>query len=165
MSRHAILVVLAASHLGLVICGAARVQPIARPARLALGVETYRAWTGANNAYGFYAPAVASEWRTQFEICRTVTKRCFRADEERPTREAVLLLSTIDGMFVDADLRELLAASWAAAQLARFPTADVVLVKSQMYVLPTMNNHRQGQRPQWRTAHVFAFRRAPHPGS
>jgi hypothetical protein len=155
--RHAAITVAACLHLALVVCGAAKVKlPSARrPGGLALA--TYRAYTGSDNAYGFFAPGVASEWRGHFEVCRA-NGRCFEADLPRGNPEAAVLLSSIHGMLA-YDVRDVLAASLAAAEFARVSDARTILVKVQVYAVPTMAQFRAGQRPRWRTAYAYAFTR------
>lgn len=160
MSRtHAALTGAACLHLALVICGAARVVPIPTWLPLGRAVETYREYTGANNGYGFYAPAVASEWATAFEVCEGAPARCSEAREEVPNREVGLLIATIDGMYMEDETRDLVAASWACLQFGRHPRAALVIVKPRVFDIPTMAEYRRGERPQWRTAYAYAFAR------
>jgi hypothetical protein len=146
-------------HLALVICGAAGYTPVSPRHLAGRVIETYREFTGANNGYGFFAPGVASEWRATFDICGA-GMHCMPAAEEQVGREARLLLVTIDGLLGESDLRDLLAASYAARQFARFPHAEVVLVKVEVFALPSMAQYRGGRRPQWRKIYGFAFHRA-----
>ena len=157
--KHAALVGAACVHLALVICGAMRVVPIPTWLPIGRSVETYREYTGANNGYGFYAPAVASEWSTTFDICGGKPTRCFEAREEVANREVGLLISTIDGMYMEDGLRDLVAASWAGAQFGRFPRAAVVIVKPRVFLIPTMAEYRRGSKPQWRTAYAYVYAR------
>jgi len=147
----------AGAHLALVICGAARITPVS-PAHFAGRiVETYRAYSGANNGYGFFAPGVASEWRATFDVCNN--GHCIPAAEEQVAGESRLLLQTINSLLGESEVRDLLAASHAARLFARYPHPDAVLVKAGVYVVPTMAQYRRGARPQWRDLYGFAFRR------
>ena len=60
-ARHAAVAVLAAAHLTLVVCGAARLRPPHGPAGSA--VRFYGALSGSDNGFGFFAPGVASQVR------------------------------------------------------------------------------------------------------
>jgi hypothetical protein len=144
-------------HLTLVLCGAAGITPVS-PAHFAGRIiETYRAYSGANSGFGFFAPGVASEWRATFDVCND--GHCLPVTEEEVAGESRLLLLTIDGLLGESDLRDLLAASHAARQFVRYPHADAVLVKAGVFVVPTMAQYRRGARPQWRDLYGFAFRR------
>jgi len=147
----------AGAQLALVRCGAAGVTPVSPahlPGRI---IETYRAYSGANSGFGFFAPGVASEWRATFDVCNN--GHCIPATEEQVAGESRLLLLTINGLLGESELRDLLAASHAARQFARYPHADAVLVKAGVFVVPTMAQYRRGARPQWRDLYGFAFRR------
>ncbi len=146
-------------HLALVVCGALGYTPVSPNHFAGRIIETYRGYAGANNGFGFFAPGVASEWRATFDVCRD-EKHCIPVAEEQVGREARLLLGTIDGLLGESELRDLIAASYAARQFARFPDAEVVLVKAGVFVVPSMARYRLGQRPQWRHVYGFAFHRA-----
>jgi hypothetical protein len=157
--RHAAAVAVACLHLAIVLCGALRVSPVPENSAVGSALETYGAYTGANNAYGFFAPAVASEWRATFSIC-VDEQNCIPVAEEEVNREASLLFVTIDGLFAYEEVRDLVAASWAAAQFARFPHAKLVIVKAGAFVVPTMAQARAGRKPHWEDIYAFAFTRA-----
>lgn len=145
-------------HLTLVLCGAFRITPV--PTRLLAGrvIEAYRDYSGASSAYGFFAPGVAAEWHVAFEACSD-PRHCIPVEEEQVGHEARLLLVTMDGAFAEDQVRDFMAASYAARQFARMPHANVVLVKAAMYFVPTMRQYRSGVRPQWRNLYGYAFRR------
>ena len=147
----------AGAHLALVICGAAGITPVSRAHFAGRIIETYRAYSGANNGYGFFAPGVASEWRATFDVCNN--GHCIPAAEEQVAGESRLLLQTINSLLGESEVRDLLAASHAARLFARYPHADAVMVKAGVFVVPTMAQYRRGARPQWRDLYGFAFRR------
>jgi hypothetical protein len=156
--RHAAWFAAAGVHLVLVLCGAFRIPLIPRTHFAGAAIETYRDYTGAGTGYGFFAPGVASEWRATFEACSDPA-HCAPIGDEPMGNEARLLLVTIDSMFAEEDLRDVVAASYAARELARLPAANVVLVKAGMYVIPPMEAYRRGKRPYWRTYYGWAFHR------
>lgn len=129
--RRAAWIAAAGVHLALVLCGAFRITPLSREHLAGSVIETYRDYTGASSAYGFFAPAVASEWRATLDACSDPT-HCIPIDGEQMSHEARLLLVTIDSMLAEDDLRDLVAASYAARQFARLPHAKVVLVQAAM---------------------------------
>jgi len=160
--RRTVWIAAACVHLMLVVCGAAG---IAVPRKFFAGrlLATYGDYSGANNGYGFFAPSVAPEWRTTFVVC-TSEKLCIDVDHHPPNAEAEALLTTIDSMYTEPDVRDLLAASWAAVEFGRFPDAHAVIVKSSVFDVPSMAAYRAGQRAEWRNIYGYAFRRAV-PGS
>jgi hypothetical protein len=143
-------------HLALVLCGAAHVTLLPPDSPPGLALATYRAYTGSDNAYGFFAPGVASEWRGHFDVCRN--GHCTEADLAHGNAEAGVLLSTLQGMLA-RDVRDVFAASLAASQFARAPDATTIVVRVQLYFVPTMQQFRAGQIAQWRTADAYAFTR------
>jgi hypothetical protein len=147
----------ACAHLALVVCGAAG---IAMPRRFVAGraLATYGDYSGANNGYGFFAPSVAPEWRTTFAVC-TNEKECIDVKPARPNAEAEALLTTIDALYTEPQVRDLLAASWAAIELGRFPDARAVIVRGSVFDVPSMAAYRTGRRAEWRTIYGYAFRR------
>jgi hypothetical protein len=146
-------------HLGLVVCGASGLVPFRKTYGLGRALATYGDYSGANNAYGFFAPSVAAEWQTTFSVCETAT-RCTDVDEDRPNAEVEVLLTTIDALYTEPDVRDLLAASWAAVELGRYPRAEAVLVKGAFFDVPPMAGYRAGQRAGWRNVYGYAFSRA-----
>ena len=160
MSRRGRIAWIAAAclHLALVVCGAFRVTPVSRKLAIGRMIEAYRDYSGANSSYGFFAPGVAAEWHVAFDACSD-PRHCVPMEEEQVGHEARLLLVTMDGMFAEDQIRDVMAASYAARQFARLPHANVVLVKAAMYFVPTMRQYRRGARPQWRDLYGYAFRR------
>jgi hypothetical protein len=148
----------ACAHLALVLCGAFHVTPVSRQVLIGRAIETYRDYSGASSAYGFFAPGVAAEWHVAFDACSD-PRHCIPVGEERVGHEARLLLVTMDGTFAEEQMRDYMAASYAARQFARLPHANVVLVKAAMYFVPTMQQYRRGAKPQWRNLYGYAFRR------
>lgn len=155
--RHAAISMAACLHLALVLCGAAKVRLVSSENLAGRMLATYRAYSGSDNAYGFFAPAVASEWRGHFTVCRD-DRHCTEADLPRGNAESAVLLSSLHGMLA-YEGRDVLAASLAAAQFARAPEAKVIVVQAQVFVVPTMVEFRAGKRPGWRTAYAYAFTR------
>ena len=146
----------AIAHLLLAALAAAHVR-IASGTSLGRCLEAYQAYTGTDNAYGFFAPAVASEWRTVFDLYDPRDRRWKTEGWNAPNPEAGLLLSTINGHFSLENLREPLAASWAGAELGVHPWALMVIVKLRAYLIAKMTEYRRGKRPEWRTLLAYPF--------
>jgi len=146
----------AAVHLAIVAAGAAGLRPDSRTSAGAL-LETYGEYSGADNSYGFFAPAVAAEWRAAFDLYDAASGRWTTRTRPPTNRELALLDSTINGHFAREDLREALAASWAAAAMAERPDAAVVVVRAEAFLVPTMEEYRGGARGRWQTLAAFAF--------
>lgn len=154
--KHAAATAAACIHLALVLCGAAKVTLLSPDSPPGFALATYRAYTGSDNAFGFFAPGVASEWRGHFDVCRN--GECTQADLPHSNPEANVLLSTLQGMLA-RDVRDVFAASLAASQFARVPDATTVVVRVQIYFVPNMLHFREGQIAQWRTVDAYAFTR------
>jgi hypothetical protein len=146
-------------HLALVACGAARVSI---PGRSAAGraVNAYAALSGADNAYGFFAPSVAADVRAVL----VTTDRAGRARASvlgfSDSTEADFRLATAVGLFprASAPLRRALAASWAGSLLGADPGSESVLVRVEYQDLPTMRDYRAGRRPSWVPLYEGTFR-------
>src|SRR5512140_19169 len=111
---HLVLVALGASHV--------RFDGARWPAR---AVACYCALTGADNAYGFFAPGVTPIPWARFEV---TTPAGVRVDalETGINREADLRVRNVLGAFPEGSpaLRRSLAASWAGKVLSRHPGAE-----------------------------------------
>src|SRR5947209_2453116 len=132
-------------HLILVSLGALHVFPFRSSSWIGTILGTYSAYSGADNAYGYFAPSVASEWRAVFDLYDGASNHWTTTTWESSNPEIRLLLSTINGHFSLEDVRESLAASWAGTILGENPHASVVVVKAQAYLIPTMKDFRAGR--------------------
>jgi hypothetical protein len=148
-ARHALATALAAMHLGLVVCGAVRLEPPAGPAGSA--VRLYGALSGADNGFGFFAPGVASQVRIGFTARGAAgpDRRVFLAEDLGG--EVKLRMAALLGLFRDDDeaLRDVLAASWAGTVFGLNPDVHTVTVRVEMFDLPDMERYRRGERPHW----------------
>lgn len=148
----------AGAHLALVICGAAGIVPLSTKYAAGRVLAAYGDYSGANNGYTFFAPSVASEWRTTFTVC-DAGSHCTDVEPERPNAEGEVLLTTIDALYAEPEVRDLLAASWAAVAFGRYPAARTVVVKGSVFDVPPMSAWRGGRRAQWRNIYGYAFSR------
>ncbi len=146
----------AAGHLLMVIAGAARLPlPASSAATKILGV--YAAWSGASNSYGFFAPGVAAEWRAALDLYDPRAGVWTTRTRVAPNLELAVLDSTINSYFSRKEIREALAASWAAAEMPEAPGAAAVVVRAEAFLLPTLPEYRSGHRGEWRTLAAYAF--------
>jgi len=138
---------LAACHLGLVVCGAARVSFAEVPGVGAV-LQWYGSLSGSENGYGFFAPGVCSQIRPVFTL--TDSKRVWTDRlESGMSHEAELRVGSSVSLASFPELWDPLSASWSATLFGRHPSADQVLVTIEAHAVPTMEEYRQGVRPSW----------------
>jgi hypothetical protein len=148
-------VALAAAHLAAVVLGAAR-MPIPQTSVGKL-YDVYAAYSGAGNSYGFFAPGVASAWRAAIDSFDAGERKWTTWVKPAGNIELAVLDSTITGYFSDDEFREALAASWAGSAMAHAPEAAVVVVRTEAFLVPTMEEYRNGARPRWQSLAAYAF--------
>jgi|GEM_PF-1148163 len=146
-------------HLGLVICGAVRFAPYPQNTRVGDALRCYQSYTGSDNAYGFFAPGVASAKRVVLHGYHAQQNVWVTRIEAPVGREIQLRLSTTAGLFSQEGHHEQLAASWAAWMFGEDLDASPVIVEIQAYAMPTMSEFRAGERPDWQVMEVFPFAR------
>ncbi|HZR09394.1 MAG TPA: hypothetical protein VFA79_12495 [Myxococcales bacterium] len=146
----------AAAHLAFVVAGAMRLSFPGRSVA-AKAFAVYGAYSGANNSYGYFAPGVAAEWRAALDIYDARTGAWTTRTRAAPNLELAVLDSTINSNFSRKDVREALAASWAASELPQAPGAAAVVVRAEAFLLPTLAQYRSGARGAWRTLAAYAF--------
>lgn len=143
---NATLLLAAACHLVFVILAAAHVRPYPTGGPFAI-LEAYGTWSGSNNNFGFFAPAVASQIRPQIAV--RIHGRWIPFSLPVHSTESQLRLHTLYSFFSVEEGQDLLARSWAAAAFRRYEQADAVSVKMQTYELPTRAKYLGGARPAW----------------
>jgi hypothetical protein len=146
-------------HLGLTVCGAAKLVPVPLKFPVGSAIAHYQAYSGSDNGYGFFAPGVASPKRVMVHGYHANKGEWVTTVETGVSRETELRLSTTAGLFSQEKYHEFIAASWAAWMFGNDPDASPVIVEIQVYVIPTMSEFRAGERPQWQTMEVFPFAR------
>jgi len=154
---HIIKTVLACGHLLAVACAAADLRPSRTEGALQQCVVLYGWYSGSNNGYGFFAPSVGSRWQARFSLYDEHGHGWTEESMRPGNREVNLRHATILGMFARAELREVLAASWAARMFARHPEARLINVHVQIYRVPPMRDFSKGDRPEWVTVAVYSF--------
>ena len=161
--RYRLFIIFGLLHIGLSVAGALRALPEARgPATGA--IRWYAALTGADSAFGFFAPGVGTHLDANFEVAFADGRSELRRLESGLTREADLRVGTVvDAFWISAEserLRRSLAASWAGKIMARSPGATAVTVQLRSYYLPTMAEFRQGKTGAWEPYYRAKFAHA-----
>jgi len=118
-------------------------------------VAPYGAYTGAATGYGFFAPNVPRARRIRVRVlCGdqwTFVEAPLEGSESR------LRLMTITSLLMQKEMEESVAASWAAFAFGKFPCAQAALVEVDYYMIPTIQEYRQGSRPGWKLRQVLPF--------
>ena len=156
MTRRRMLLLLAAvtGHLGLAVSGALglclwEAGPIGRV------LTYYRALSGLDAGYSYFAPAVGTPPRAEFTVVDGAGDRVADTLETRVSREADIRVGDLVEVFMhrraDDARRRRIAVSWAATMFARHPEAEAVLVDVGYRRLPTMGDIRRGAASGWRS--------------
>jgi hypothetical protein len=157
-------VALAAAHLLLVACGASGLMGLFGGCAPGRALQWYGAMSGADAGYNFFAPRVGSELRVAFVLTGPDGRRWEDDLTAGENQEVKLRVGSMTGLFPAAPegeaLRRDLAASWAATMFGRHPDADEVTVRVEVYEVPSMEDYRAGQRPEWRLVYTAHFARA-----
>jgi hypothetical protein len=127
-------------------------------------VLSYCNLSGTFRDYTFFAPGVASALKAAFLVEEAAggppTLVTFAAE----SREIAFRYGSImrSGM-ADERGRDLFAQSWSALILGSRPSAESVTVMVERMLVPSMDEYRRGQRPEWTPLYVgkFSRRRAP----
>lgn len=155
-----ILTGLAALHLGLVICGAAHSNVLPPETAPGHALRVARAYSGSDASFSFFAPGVSSQLRARFVLIDAAGGEWHDTLDSAMTREAKLRVSSGVSLLGDfPGLMKVFGPSWSATMFGRHPGAAKVVVALEQHQLPTMEQYRQGQRPEWKTVYVEVFER------
>jgi hypothetical protein len=160
-ARMMLLVVLAAGHLALVICGAAHIPLL--PGNNVPGkvLDWYGALSGADSGYGFFAPEVGSQTQAVLILTDDAGRTWTETLEESDNQEVRLRLGSMLSTVEEAPLRRGLLATWAARAFGRHPEAREVIVRIEVFDVPTLAETRDGATPEWQVEFERSFRRDP----
>jgi len=144
----------------LVVLGAARVGvdkvPVAGPL-----FRYYGAITGADRQFGFFAPAVGTQLRAEFDLVDKNGQTQMTQLEAGVNRESQLRIGNLVSLFwdkiEDETLRRTMAASMAAKMFNRFPETQSVAIRFEGYELPPMRMYAEGARPFWKPFYRAKF--------
>lgn len=152
-------IVLAAVHLGAVICGALYWQPRDRTP-VARYFRAYGMLSGAKSSYGFFAPEVGARHRATFFLQdRRGATWTDVLDHARSAEARLRLSGIVEDPFMSGqaafapEWRKDLVSSWAATMFRRHPTADHVTIVVEFYDVPALHHFRAGSRPKWVTVY------------
>jgi hypothetical protein len=115
-------------------------------------LRVYGAYTGASNAYGFFAPAVPSARRV--EVTALCGERLIPV--QVPLRgESSNRLTSITSLTSYQQVERAVVACFGAYALARQPCATAALVKVEYYAVPGIEEYRRGKRPGWKLLRIY----------
>ena len=153
----------AALHLALAFCAPAEVQlPFEGSSQFWRGVAVYANATGADNSFGFYAPAVGSDHKVECMAFVPATESWVQVQLPSVNRETSLRFDTLTGQATkEGKHDEIMNASWAAYVFGQIPGAEIVLVEHHVELIPTMEQFRRtGSRPAWLPYDIATFARS-----
>ncbi len=151
MRRPCIPAVIAGLYLIMVLCGALHVPLVPKIPWVGGAVRAIRYYSGTDNSYGFFAPAVSDEMALDFQYSngkREWTQsldQCFTGESRQRAGSCVDIFAHID----DEEVQHRTLESWARWALSREPGADKVRVCVKHRVMPTMRDYQDGERPEW----------------
>jgi hypothetical protein len=156
--RRSALLGAAAVHLGLVALGALH-QNLAAAGPVGRGAATYAALSGADTAYGFFAPDFDAQLQARFEVKKADGQ--VEPDDlaTGASAEADFRIQNLVGAVCEGDdaWRRTLAASMAGRIFGKHPDAESVVVRFESYDLPRMAAARQGARARWKLHYQARF--------
>ena len=127
--------------------------------RVTRAIDEYRALSGANVYYSFFVPGVDTQVRPVFEVTdrsgRMTTDMLSRSVDSEVDLRIGNLVSLLD--HEEEDFQRALLASWAGVMLARHPGAERVVVRIEAFHLPSMEEYREGRRPEWHVRERVTF--------
>jgi len=121
----------------------------------------YSALSGADSAYGFFAPECNDQLEANFELIDRSGSRTTTSLVTGANREAELFINNITLAFEsdDPELRRRLAASLAGKILARHPEAVEVALQVDRIESVSMEDFRSGSRPTRTPVYEARFKR------
>lgn len=157
--RQLALVIVAGAHLGLVTASALR-KHVHGDGWVARAVREYGVLSGAESYFTFFAPGVDTQLRPVFEI---EDRRSGAVSEDLLQRgtstEVALRIANLTGLlwWEEEATRRALVGAWIGAMRARHPEAGDMPLRIEVCELPSMDEHRQGRRPEWRLLYRDTF--------
>jgi len=155
-ARKPLLLLLAAGHLTVVICGASHQIPGIGAGLPTQALRWYASISGAGSTFSFYAPAVGSPHRARFLLGDASGHTWWDSFDDADNSEARLRLTGIvDGAFMTGaadespEWRQRLVSSWAATMFTRHPDAVSLTVIVEAWYTPDMDDYRAGSRATW----------------
>lgn len=154
--RQLVVTCIAGFHLLLVACGAIQLPLFGETNPIGRGLRIYGALSGSDSGYGFFAPEVGPQLRAVLHLEDDQGRQWTDQLDDGLNAEAKLRMSGVVSMVGFPEYRDAIVTSLAAAMLGRHPTAKQVQVEVQVFDPPTMEDFRNGKRPQWESFFVSA---------
>jgi hypothetical protein len=154
--------ILALLHFSFIIPSSARINPIPDNWLGEHMLAPLLHCTGSDNAYGFFAPGVASELRASLTFEDMAGNTWSTSLEDLFSLEGGLRAMTsvaIFGRQTQSERRSEFATSWAAWGLGQFPHATQVRIDVTLIELPDMARFRAGVPINYRSFYSAVFHR------
>lgn len=158
--RFILVLMLAVMHLTLVTCGALNIPITFGSANVAQATAYYSAVSGADSGYAFFVSPIASEVEVTFLLTDEEGNSRRISHEWCDTAEANMRIkNSVEIMVNFPNIQHGVAASWAAVLFGQHPDAVRIEVLVEGKLLPTMDQYREGLRPEWGPAYYESFER------
>jgi hypothetical protein len=154
--------VLIGAHLLCVLAGATHLR-VPYAGRFTRAVGYYLGFSGAIYSWGFFAPNMGSQFKTDFVIHRkdgAISRERMGAHgpNEVLLREAGIASTFWFGM-TNRKIRRSLTASWASDAFNRHPDAQQVDVQVSAFYLPSQQQLREGVPSKWVPMYAASYQR------
>ena len=148
--RRLALLSLAVVHFGLVAMGAVEMR-LPGSGWATQAMEGYRALSGTNVYYSFFAPGVDTQVRPVFEVTDRSGVMTTDMLSRAVNSEVDIRIGNMTSFlkYEDEDFQRAILASWAGVMFARHPDAEQVVVRIEAFELPSMEESREGRKPGW----------------
>jgi hypothetical protein len=121
-------------------------------------VSTTGSYTGSNNIFSFFAPALSDQPYVVYAIKDTLQKEKV-IDLTGKSPDFTNRVNNIYGYLTIPEARSILSASLGRFILDRYPTAEKIRVAMVVQQIPDMKEFRSGKKCQWRFWFHRDFRR------
>lgn len=124
-------------------------------------VEWYGKITGASASYSFFSPDIPREIVFQFKVYNR-DKSTFETTLQKTANNEVNarvgnILRTIPKSFENKKVVRSLAASVTASMFQIYPDAEKIEIKGVLFMLPTMEEYRLGERTKFKKIYSATF--------
>lgn len=148
--KHKIYYVLAAVHLLMVALFASHIAEWANPHAPALSVASKLGdYTGSNNIFSFFAPALSDQPYVVFAI-KDSNGREQLVDLKGSSSDFANRINNVYGYLTLDEARPVFSASLARFVARQYPAAAKIRVAMVVQQIPDMNQYRNGERCRWR---------------
>jgi hypothetical protein len=160
----AALIIAAVLHLTIALLSSAKIPAWDYMGKGTAGTLTvvYAYLSGVGNHYGFFAPGVKSQFRVDYVALRDGVAIATGDVQTRNSETKFRWHNAVENFWLSQDkesLRRSQAASLAGKVLAQHPQAQSVRLTVKAFVLPSLSEYAEGQRPSWEEHYAVTFRR------